>query len=223
MRAVDYRESDRIVTLLTPELGSVSAIARGARRSRRRFSGALSPFCLLDVQLTRSRSELFRLEQAQVKRPCMRILAELPRMSAAGALLDMVRRMAAAQAPDALTYHTCVEALWALDSCPEAHIGSHRLAAAARLVALAGWTPDLGKCGLCGRVPGPRQSVLLDAAAGHLVCRRCGGAKIALSAQARAAFAAMLSDGQVEGGSAGADVQQSIDDALDAIVRCHVD
>ena len=36
LKQVDTGESDRVVTLLTEDLGKVSAIARGARRSRKR-------------------------------------------------------------------------------------------------------------------------------------------------------------------------------------------
>ena len=41
IRLTDYGESDRIVTLLTERHGKVTAIAKGARRSRKRFGGAL--------------------------------------------------------------------------------------------------------------------------------------------------------------------------------------
>ncbi len=40
----NYGESDRIVEFLTAEEGRVSMIARGARRSRKRFGGALDLF-----------------------------------------------------------------------------------------------------------------------------------------------------------------------------------
>ena len=38
LRARDYSESDRIVTLLTRDMGKLSGIARGAKASRRRFA-----------------------------------------------------------------------------------------------------------------------------------------------------------------------------------------
>ncbi|HVI73863.1 MAG TPA: DNA repair protein RecO, partial [Anaeromyxobacteraceae bacterium] len=50
LRTVDYGESDRVVSLLTAERGKVSAFARKARVSRRRFGGALEPFTLLQVE-----------------------------------------------------------------------------------------------------------------------------------------------------------------------------
>src|ERR1700692_1240223 len=44
LRARDYSESDRIVTLLTRGMGKLSGIPRGATASRRRFAGKLEPF-----------------------------------------------------------------------------------------------------------------------------------------------------------------------------------
>ena len=44
IRARDYSESDRIVTLLTRDFGKLSGIAKGAKASRRRFERKLEPF-----------------------------------------------------------------------------------------------------------------------------------------------------------------------------------
>jgi DNA repair protein RecO (recombination protein O) len=52
----DLGEADRIVTLLTPEVGKVRAIAKGVRRQRSRIGGSVEPFAELDVVLARGRS-----------------------------------------------------------------------------------------------------------------------------------------------------------------------
>src|SRR5947209_7601685 len=44
LRARDYSEADRIVTLLTRDFGKLSGIAKGAKASRRRFERKLEPF-----------------------------------------------------------------------------------------------------------------------------------------------------------------------------------
>src|SRR5271156_2183074 len=44
LRARDYSESDRIVTVLTREFGKLGGIAKGAKASRRRFERKLEPF-----------------------------------------------------------------------------------------------------------------------------------------------------------------------------------
>src|SRR5450756_92336 len=52
LHAFDYRETSRIVRLVTRELGVVSVIARGARRPKNKFGAALDLFDSGDVQLT---------------------------------------------------------------------------------------------------------------------------------------------------------------------------
>jgi DNA repair protein RecO (recombination protein O) len=44
LRARDYADSDRIVTLLTRDAGKLSGIAKGAKASRHRFERKLEPF-----------------------------------------------------------------------------------------------------------------------------------------------------------------------------------
>jgi DNA repair protein RecO (recombination protein O) len=67
LRAVDFGESDAS-HLLTPDSGRLTAIAKGAKRSRRRFPGTHDVFNLLRVQVAPRRrpGTLARLEQAQL-------------------------------------------------------------------------------------------------------------------------------------------------------------
>ncbi|HLT48448.1 MAG TPA: DNA repair protein RecO [Rubricoccaceae bacterium] len=49
LRAFDYGETSRIVTLLTRRHGVLSALARGARRPKSRFGAALQPMAYVQV------------------------------------------------------------------------------------------------------------------------------------------------------------------------------
>lgn len=52
LRAADYRESDRIVTLLTAERGKVSAGMRGVRKAGAKLNFAAQPFCFAEYVMT---------------------------------------------------------------------------------------------------------------------------------------------------------------------------
>ena len=56
LRTHPVRESDLIVHFLAKELGRGSALARGAKRSKKRFAGALDSFANLKAGLTPNRS-----------------------------------------------------------------------------------------------------------------------------------------------------------------------
>jgi len=50
LRKVEYGDADLILSLYTESRGRISAIARSARKSRKRFTGALDPGSLVLVR-----------------------------------------------------------------------------------------------------------------------------------------------------------------------------
>lgn len=54
IKTVDYKEADKIVTILTDNMGKISAKAQGARRKSSRLTAAVQPFTYCDFQLFES-------------------------------------------------------------------------------------------------------------------------------------------------------------------------
>ncbi len=186
LRNVDYGESDRILTLLTGPLGKIACLARGARRSKKRFGGVLQPFSLLRVEIDARRSSMAVLKSAQIVHPA-RITTDLDRTSAAYASLELLRELTPEHSPDPELMELGVAMMRALDapSCaPQALLVSFET----RLLAICGFEPMLDACGYCGKQPGPNKAAGFDPAQGHLVCTDCGGARFTLSGSQRAAL-----------------------------------
>ncbi len=70
LSALDYGETDRIVTLFTLEHGRLRAFAKSARKSRKRFGGGLEPGNRLDVTLGLKVDGLSRLERGDATSGC---------------------------------------------------------------------------------------------------------------------------------------------------------
>lgn len=184
LRSIDFRESDRVVTFLTEHYGKIGVIARGARRSKRRFAGALEPFLVLDIQFRFGRGELAHLDQARVITAFPRILQSLPKIDLAGAALDLVRVGTPALEQDLTLFSTVVTLFRLLDAADDAS-EELLLAFRVRLITLLGFSPLFNSCGRCGRQPRDNRAALFDPRSGHLICRACGGAPIYLSASTR--------------------------------------
>lgn len=180
MRSVDYRDSDRIVTLLTEDYGKLSALARGARKSQRRFGGALQPYVLMNAHFRPGRGELAHLERVSVDRSFHAILRNLEAIGAAGAALAVVRERVPDHEPEPAVFDTVVGLLTALNdgAPPEEALLSLQI----RTLATLGFAPTLDRCVLCGKTPAPGRSASFDAARGGIVCRACGGGRLVLSA-----------------------------------------
>src|SRR4030095_15822856 len=94
LRSLDYGEADRIITFFTDDRGKLSVFARGARRSKLRFTSALEPFAIVRLHASSpSRGELWTLQEAHMVRPFRGILGDLKKMIGVGRALDFVRQL----------------------------------------------------------------------------------------------------------------------------------
>lgn len=187
LRRVELGEADLIVTLFTQTLGRVSAMARGARRSTKRFGGALEPFFTLKVRLEeRPRSELFLLSEASIARPRLGLLTELSRLEVAGRALSWVRRAAPPRTPEPEAW-LLLERLLDRLATSEAGLSPERELCELGLPLLSafGWGLDFERCVSCGKPCPEGPPATIDALRGGLVCRECGGGRLRISAALR--------------------------------------
>ncbi len=175
LRSVDFGESDRILHLLVPEHGRVTAIAQGARRSAKRFGGTLDLFNHLRVQIQRRRSgAMSRLEQARLVRHWAPLRADARRFALGCYLLELLDRLAPEDGAARDMRRLFRFALDALDAVagqrPDAAL---RTILELRALDALGLRPELRRCVGCGREPGGGPTVGFHVADGGPVCAAC--------------------------------------------------
>jgi len=175
LRAVDLGESDRVVHLLTPETGRIAVIAKGARRSTKRFPGTLDFFNQLHVQIERKRgtAQLARLEHARLIRAFHGLRENAGRFALGCYLLELLDRLApegGRRGDLAALFRFATDALTAIDAlAPEPRL---RALLELRLLAAVGLRPELSSCVRCGRaLSGARAQFWI--AEGGPICERC--------------------------------------------------
>lgn len=183
LRSVAYGEADRIVTLFTESRGKVALIARGARKSTKRFAGALEPYAMIEAEIALGAGDVGRLVQARVVRAFPGVLADLERMSVAAAGLELVREAIAEREPDRRLLPVIERFFEKAETNASDEL---RVAFSLRILALVGLGPNLASCGRCGRDAPEGKAALFDPALGAIVCRACGGGPIKLTGAVRA-------------------------------------
>ncbi|MFQ5698303.1 MAG: DNA repair protein RecO [Myxococcota bacterium] len=149
LRTFDHGESDRLVHLYTEALGRVSAIAKGARRSRRRFPGTLEIFNVLEVRLVDPpRASLMRLEAASFGRAFEGLGRDLGRYAIACQLLEMLDRFTGEGEASPALYRFAIGALGVLESEQPDRLLA--LLVVAKTLARVGLRPELLVCTGCG-------------------------------------------------------------------------
>ena len=173
LRTFDQGESDRLVHLYTEELGRVSAIAKGARRSQRRFPGTLEILTVVEARLVdRPRSSLARLEGVKLVRSFEPLVSNLGRYAIACELLEMLDRFTGEReaSPDLFRFATGVLEVVGEDR-PDRLLG---LLVLAKTLARLGYRPGLVRCTACGRALGAGgEQVGFAPRHGGAVCRSC--------------------------------------------------
>lgn len=194
VRSVAFGESDVIATFFTESDGKLSAIVRGARRSQKRFGGALEPIHELFTTFEDKGKELVTLKEARLGRPREGIVRSLETMEAAGRALRWVRHLCPPRTPEPLVWSSLASLFDVLDAlghgvaadagiAPEPE--QHLVIFAFGLLAHAGYSIDFERCVKCGKVCPPSRPAFLDGVGGGLVCMDCGGARRTVSAEIR--------------------------------------
>jgi DNA repair protein RecO (recombination protein O) len=191
VRSVPFGEADVVATFFTASRGIVGTVARGARRSSKRFA-ALEPMHGLQITfLERVGAELATLSEASIVRVRSRLTGSLEALEGAGIALRWIRRALPAHTPELNVWHDLETMLDALDRVTTApHVLPRVGGFGLRLLAELGWGLELERCVSCSRSCDEGASAFADAARGGLVCRACGGGPIILRAGRRAHLAA---------------------------------
>jgi DNA repair protein RecO (recombination protein O) len=184
VRSVAYGEADLIATFFTETDGKLSAMIRGARRSTKRFGGALEPIHELIIVLDDKGKELCVLKEARITRPREGIVSDLDLMDAAGRALRWVRHLCPARTPERSAWDSLRALLDVLDAQfpPLQHLAVFGLG----LLADVGYALDFERCVRCGKPCPEGRPAFIDAAGGGLVCMTCGGARRTIGAELRA-------------------------------------
>jgi DNA repair protein RecO (recombination protein O) len=175
LRTQDYGESDRIVTVLSRDAGKFAGVAKGAKRSRRRFPGSLEIFAHVRLDYRhREGAELAFLERAVLVRPWRSLGCSLERYAAASHVVEVADKLTAEREVGDELYRLVLATLARLDA-DEPGPATLRLFELAALSA-CGYGPELGTCRTCRRPLDARsESVRITPRAGGVTCRDCGG------------------------------------------------
>jgi DNA repair protein RecO (recombination protein O) len=174
LHAFDYLESSRILRLVTREGGVRSVLAKGARRSSRRFGSAVDLFAEGSAQLyVKAGRDLDNLSAFDVERARPELAGDLGRFAGASAIAELTLRFGHDDT-DASLFGAVATALDALAVAPPQETVAATLAGAWHIVAELGFAPALDVCAECHAALPAEDAVMFSHRAGGALCLRCG-------------------------------------------------
>lgn len=149
LRTYPLREADLLVTFFTRAEGKVKGVAKAAKKSRRRFGGALEPLTLVRVYWEdRERQELARIDSCDVLLSPLSSEVDYARMVA----LEHVAEMLDEVMPDRESNDAVFRLAWSvIQNIRAGQIWLPVTYFDLWMVRLLGFLPALSECILCGR------------------------------------------------------------------------
>lgn len=169
LRVTDYNDRDALLTVLSREHGRLTIKARGLRRKN---SPLIAPCQLLafgEFTLFEYRG-MYTINEAHSIELFTALRRDLTKLSLGTYFAQVCEVLSQEDLPDPELQALLLNSLYALSklSLPEMQV---KAAFELRSACLAGYTPDLFGCHVCGDQNPDR----FDLSAGQLQCARCGG------------------------------------------------
>jgi DNA repair protein RecO (recombination protein O) len=220
LRARDYAESDRIVTLLTRDFGKLSGIAKGAKASRRRFERKLEPFSHVTLFFRRRpHGQLVFITRAEAgDLPPLTAEDDLARFALGTYMLELTEALTSEEAEAAVAYRILAEALGILITA-KANLAARQGFELAMLRA-AGFGLEFSRCRACATLDEDHiEAAYFIPSRGGVVCPRCRPAAPETAVRltpATVAAMARLNDAPL---TAHADLEDGGSDGAQALAR----
>jgi DNA repair protein RecO (recombination protein O) len=222
LRSVAYGEADRIVTLLGRSTGRVSALARSARKSVRRFGGGLGLGAAGQATLRERGGELMAFEGFEVSDAHMGLAGDVGRTAHAAYALELCDKLCAQGQAEPAVHDWLDELLRRLEGgAPTAErLRVFELGLLGRL----GMGPALSRCLACGRTELGEETTRWVPERGGVLCGGCARTGALLPAAPRRALAqlARMSLAEADAVSLSRDVNAACRRAILDLIRTHV-
>ncbi len=190
LRTYPFHEADLLVTLFTRAEGKIRGVAKSAKRSKRRFGGALEPLTYVTVHWEdREKQELARLDSCDIIASPLTTEVSYPRLVALSYVAEVIDQLLPDREPSDDIFRLAIAVVKQLRSdsvwMPLTYFDLW-------IVRLIGLLPDLTQCSACGEVLNGHRAYFHPLADGLLCARDKRLASIEISADSRTLAAEMF-------------------------------
>ncbi len=167
IRSVDYKESDRLITVFTEEMGTISAIAKGARTVKSRFMSSASQFCYASFVLYK-KGDFFWVKEASLIESFFGLRDSIESLALGTYVLELLSHVTVSEAERELL-RLSLNTLYAISKGGYS-LTKVKAAFEIRLMSIIGFMPETVRCINCGKTDG---DFIFDIMGGSLECAEC--------------------------------------------------
>ncbi|MCD8308462.1 MAG: DNA repair protein RecO [Clostridia bacterium] len=171
IRATDYGENDKILTLFSAECGKITAGIKGVKKAGAKLKFAAQPFCFAEYILSQKGGR-YTVINASESESFYDLRCDINKFYAASSLCEALSALTIENDAVSELFSLAVKTLSDMCSYSE---GFALIKFLVRALTLSGYGFSFGGCAVCGSPLVDKDSVRFDFNAGIFTCRECGG------------------------------------------------
>ena len=170
LKALDYKESDRLLTLFTPDKGKITAGIKGVRKQKSKLNFAAQPFAFCEYVFA-ERGGRYTVTGAYLHDGFFGLRTDITKYYAACAVTEILDKILVEEGESKALFIAAAETLSALSN-GEGDVAEPFLSFCTTALFEAGYMLDLDGCGVCGGEIG--ETAYFDFETGSFCCAACG-------------------------------------------------
>lgn len=172
MRTWEFGETDLLVSFFTSDKGRIKGVAKGARKSQKRFANCLDLFCLTDMEYKlRKKGDLYLLHSCKLVHSFPGLRSNFSVLSLASYMIELTEILFPLGVVDKRMFELLKNSFLTLNE--DRRIEPTRLYFEAKAMALGGYKINLDKCCICGRPYTSEGTAVFKQSKGGIACLRC--------------------------------------------------
>lgn len=145
---IKYKESSKIVTLFTEDLGKISIMAQGALKPKSQILAATEVFSKSHFELKKGKN-FYYIESAELESSNFTIRQDIDRLTYGFYILELVERSVPEGESSSKIFNMLDKALFEMSNSEKPILQT--VAFELKMISILGYRPQLSKCLKCGR------------------------------------------------------------------------
>ncbi len=175
LREMNIRDNDKLLFILSEDLGPIRAFANGVRKMGHKNAAASSALCFADFTLNKSRSgDTYTVTETEVIEIFFELRRDILNLTTAQYICEICGNFAAENEPAGEILSLALNCLYCLAKGRQSPY-LIKAVAELRLCTICGYMPDLDLCAQCGA---SHSDMLLNISDGRIYCSSCAGASL---------------------------------------------
>lgn len=170
VRETETGDYDKIITLVTHELGKITVTGKGVKSLKSRHMVACQPFAYSTFVLKKSKKYWY-IEESESIECFFALRSDLDRLSLAAYVCDVLCDVSVENAPDPEMLRLTLNTLYAIANKHDVSLAQIKATFELRCAAECGFCPELSYCDVCEKDDG--SEMYLDVMNGRLLCADC--------------------------------------------------